>query len=286
MNRFYKNMCLFLSVILFLSATLPFAAERNRASANTLEAFETEADSFWSYEDDTSAASNSSNIRTGYLSGYTYQSGNLVTYDEVIFDDPNLSLYMKSTPGELQYDDTDNLANYPQMAYEDMNTPTDDIAYSSSIAPAWLIPVLVPVVSRVGQKIFVKQFLKKTTKKIIVRNGHLAGKRHPVTNVKFSSNGFPIFSQLYQLSLPKTLWKASNRKQFKYANERLLNAIQNKSGIRSKFNENQIKDIKAGKTPRGYVWHHHEKRGILQLVNREIHNKTGHTGGKAIWGSL
>jgi len=34
------------------------------------------------------------------------------------------------------------------------------------------------------------------------------------------------------------------------------------------------------------VWHHHEKTGRLQLVDKNLHDKTGHTGGKAIWGSL
>lgn len=41
-----------------------------------------------------------------------------------------------------------------------------------------------------------------------------------------------------------------------------------------------------GKTPRGYVWHHHQDTGKLQLVNKTIHQKTGHTGGKSIWGKL
>ncbi|WP_458106032.1 HNH endonuclease [Bacillus sp. PK3-037] len=30
----------------------------------------------------------------------------------------------------------------------------------------------------------------------------------------------------------------------------------------------------------------HENTGRLQLVNRTIHEKTGHTDGKSIWGSL
>ncbi|WXB95020.1 HNH endonuclease (plasmid) [Bacillus sp. FJAT-52991] len=64
--------------------------------------------------------------------------------------------------------------------------------------------------------------MKKTTKKIRIRNGHLAGKQHPVTGVKFSKNGFPIFQSKYTLTLPKELYKSSNSKQFKHANKRLL----------------------------------------------------------------
>ncbi|GIN87860.1 hypothetical protein J6TS2_42460 [Heyndrickxia sporothermodurans] len=47
----------------------------------------------------------------------------------------------------------------------------------------------------------------------------------------------------------------------------------------------QIEDrdrLIQGLTPEGYIWHHHQDRGILQLIDKEVHNKTGHTGGRAI----
>ncbi|WP_349774442.1 HNH endonuclease [Mesobacillus maritimus] len=31
---------------------------------------------------------------------------------------------------------------------------------------------------------------------------------------------------------------------------------------------------------------YHQNTGVLQVVNRQIHSKTGHTGGRAIWGTL
>lgn len=34
----------------------------------------------------------------------------------------------------------------------------------------------------------------------------------------------------------------------------------------------------------GYVWHHTEKKGILQLVQKDIHEYNRHIGGNAIWG--
>lgn len=33
------------------------------------------------------------------------------------------------------------------------------------------------------------------------------------------------------------------------------------------------------------TWHHHQDRGKMQLVDKAIHQQTGHTGGKAIWGT-
>ena len=36
----------------------------------------------------------------------------------------------------------------------------------------------------------------------------------------------------------------------------------------------------------GLTWHHHQQKGLLQLVDSEIHarNQNPHTGGRSIWG--
>ncbi|WP_436006733.1 HNH endonuclease [Knoellia sp. LjRoot47] len=33
------------------------------------------------------------------------------------------------------------------------------------------------------------------------------------------------------------------------------------------------------RTPAGYTWHHHQDVGLMQLINRDVHRATGHTGG-------
>jgi hypothetical protein len=38
-----------------------------------------------------------------------------------------------------------------------------------------------------------------------------------------------------------------------------------------------------GIKPKGYNWHHQDE-GKMQLVDEFIHGKTGHTGGRHIWG--
>lgn len=38
------------------------------------------------------------------------------------------------------------------------------------------------------------------------------------------------------------------------------------------------------KTPEGMTWHHSHKYGEMQLVDQELHRKTGHVGGWSIWG--
>ena len=44
----------------------------------------------------------------------------------------------------------------------------------------------------------------------------------------------------------------------------------------------------AGKTPKGYQWHHNEEQGKMQLVKIEDHDKrrggAAHTGGNVLWG--
>ncbi|AGE64234.1 HNH endonuclease [Bacillus subtilis] len=50
--------------------------------------------------------------------------------------------------------------------------------------------------------------------------------------------------------------------------------------LKNQFNDLQIKMIKAGETPDGYTWHHHQDPGRMQLVDQKVHRKTGHTGGR------
>ncbi|MED4129832.1 HNH endonuclease [Shouchella miscanthi] len=162
----------------------------------------------------------------------------------------------------------------------------DDPNQMETFALPFLIPLVAPHVFRLGGQLMVRQYLAKQTRNIVIRNGALAGKRHSVTRVKFNSQGFPQFSSQHTMTLTKANWKSSNTTQFKRANASLKNAYNNSATVRNKFTAKQRQDIVNGKTPRGYVWHHHQNRGRMQLVNANTHQKTGHTGGKAIWGRM
>jgi hypothetical protein len=35
-------------------------------------------------------------------------------------------------------------------------------------------------------------------------------------------------------------------------------------------------------TPEGMVWHHHQDGNTMQLVPRDVHERTGHTGSRGI----
>ena len=93
----------------------------------------------------------------------------------------------------------------------------------------------------------------------IVRNAHLAGKNHPVTGIPFDKNGFPDFSSV------KT-------------------ADVNIKPTGKRRSDDKAANAEAGleKTPENYTWHHHQDNGRMQLVPRDIHTKTGHTGGFSI----
>ncbi|MGR8008754.1 golvesin C-terminal-like domain-containing protein [Streptomyces hypolithicus] len=92
-----------------------------------------------------------------------------------------------------------------------------------------------------------------------VRNGKLAGGAHPKTSVPFDGNGFPDFSAWRhpQVSDVRIQLTGSRSKDFRLANQA--------AGLPS--------------TPTGYTWHHHQDPGLMQLIQRQAHADTGHTGG-------
>ena len=94
----------------------------------------------------------------------------------------------------------------------------------------------------------------------------------------------PKFDSVFDAQLPVDKLKESDPKQFKECNEQLKEAISNNQELRGHFDDEQIEQIENGDTPDGYTWHHDAEVGKMQLVDTEIHQKTGHTGGRCIWG--
>lgn len=137
------------------------------------------------------------------------------------------------------------------------------------------------------------------TRYIITRNESLEGDNHPITGVLFERktvevNGeniegvFPVFDAIYEAKLPKDMYEKSDKEQFKECNNQLYKDIEQYPVLKNQFNEEQLEQIKYGTidgtAPDGYVWHHNEEAGKMQLVDFETHTKTGHTGGRSIWG--
>lgn len=99
---------------------------------------------------------------------------------------------------------------------------------------------------------------------------------------KLIEGAFPKFTSAFNTEL------SPNRYQSKtYAidcTRNLREAIGKDSELKKQFTEEQVKDIEAGRTPTGYVWHHNEMPGQMQLVKDTDHRLNRHTGGNALWG--
>jgi hypothetical protein len=132
--------------------------------------------------------------------------------------------------------------------------------------------------------------------KLITRNAKLAGKKHAKTGVEFVEKTieyggkkitgvFPKFDSAFKLKLPKRLHQASDYDQFTSSTKFLREQIKKTPELGKKFTPEQLSDIAKGKDKvRGYTWHHNEDVGVMELVEEGVHGKTGHTGGKNIWG--
>lgn len=98
---------------------------------------------------------------------------------------------------------------------------------------------------------------------------------------------FPKFESAFDTELDSDNYKSNS--YAKECNAKLKEAIENDPELRKKFTEEQLKDIEEGRTPTGYVWHHNEEPGKMQLVKREDHDRViggaAHTGGNSLWGA-
>ena len=134
-------------------------------------------------------------------------------------------------------------------------------------------------------------------RRINTRNEGLAGTTHPVTGVPFEEKVvetdtgekvvgvFPEFTSVFDAQLPKSLYHETDAKQFEEAQRQLKEKYDSDPGFREQFSERARYDIENGNIPPyGYTWHHNEETGKMQLVSYDTHQKTGHTGGKTIWG--
>jgi DNase/tRNase domain of colicin-like bacteriocin len=104
-----------------------------------------------------------------------------------------------------------------------------------------------------------KQAYESAKTQAKTRNSDLAGKRHQ-SGILFDKDGFPDFSD--------HLYKGGKSEvQVEYSGNRTTDAA--RANKAAGYDE----------TPEGYVWHHHQDYGKMQLVEEGIHIDTGHTGG-------
>ena len=131
--------------------------------------------------------------------------------------------------------------------------------------------------------------------KITCRNETLEGQNHPETGVPYEKRivmvdgveyevVVPNFDSIFDAQLPDDMLEVSDSIQFKECNKQLREEVRNNPELREKFDKEQLEQIENGETPDGYTWHHDAEVGKMQLVDTETHQRTGHTGGRSIWG--
>lgn|GEM_PF-2371430 len=135
---------------------------------------------------------------------------------------------------------------------------------------------------------------------------------------KMTTDFFPRFKSIFTVKLPKHLQQASNyvaqfpecnrqfrsrfnsdvrfrlkiKKVFDEQNKRIaegktykkFSLAERQEILKERTWENFIENINNGNQPSGFVWHHSDKKGIIQLVDEELHRYTSHTGGQKVWG--
>ncbi len=137
------------------------------------------------------------------------------------------------------------------------------------------------------QKIYPRRVTSTTVPAPHQPNVKLANTRHPVTGVVFDQRGLPIFDSHAKVDLRIDKAKAlvSGGEAHKVEATKQLRQLIGEGKINSDlFTEEQLLRIQKGSAQiPGLTWHHHQDIGRMQLVSREIHEKTKHVGGDYLW---
>ncbi|WP_083445825.1 HNH endonuclease [Gallaecimonas pentaromativorans] len=100
--------------------------------------------------------------------------------------------------------------------------------------------------------------------------------------------GFPIFTTYDTYIDNEHIGSAKEKEHFKAANENLLKNIEKDPTLAKKMGltKMDLRNMKknSSKAPDGFVWHHHQDVGRMQLVRADLHDSFRHSGGMAIWG--
>lgn len=149
-------------------------------------------------------------------------------------------------------------------------------------------------IAQIGYKIFgkkkfprfVSNMWNKVDYGIRIKKGipGMVGKKHQRTSIYFDKDGFPKFKAIATVKLSRKFYNKTRETHFYQASKMLYERIQKDKKLASKFTKKEIQTFKQGDTPSKYTWHHHQNRGVLQLVDREVHANVNHRGGFSIWG--
>ncbi|WJY73729.1 HNH endonuclease [Corynebacterium auriscanis] len=102
-------------------------------------------------------------------------------------------------------------------------------------------------------------------------------------DIPFNKRGFPVFDA-HVAQLPPTA--TYNPHTMPVKGRAVVRISPTKSRDGDVAEADRILNINADyRRKHGFVWHHHEDKGIMQLIPQDLHRAVRHTGGWAIWGS-
>lgn len=104
--------------------------------------------------------------------------------------------------------------------------------------------------------------------------------------VEFNRQGFPMFETEFRVEIDEMFYMSTDDVQFAIGNELLYETIQDNSKLVEllELSPDDIAGLKRGLKPEGYIWHHNQNTGILELVDKDTHEAARHLGGRNIWG--
>ncbi|WP_375766058.1 HNH endonuclease [Archangium gephyra] len=107
--------------------------------------------------------------------------------------------------------------------------------------------------------------------------------------LEFDAEGFPRFETQFETLLDDIhIGSGRPAQHFRAANARLAQAIEADPALARQLGLSPA-DVEllrvSDAPPQGYLWHHHQDVGRMQLIQRVLHKLSlPHTGGMAIWG--
>jgi hypothetical protein len=90
------------------------------------------------------------------------------------------------------------------------------------------------------------------------------------------------FDSTFQIRIPEDMYLESDNVHQGLLLGKLQESVD--KGDHFDFSTNQLAQISNGQIPDGYVCHHHQSPGVLQLVSEETHQAHHHVGGRQLWG--
>ena len=113
----------------------------------------------------------------------------------------------------------------------------------------------------------------------------------PGVEVRIDSEGFPVFDVGIDVMMPYDRFGCSDNVQFRFCNREVANRVSADPVFRAALPPDLQQLYSAAfktNAPSGWVWHHHQDAGRMQLVRSRDHDavvvwRVSHTGGAAIW---